>query len=205
MTILSNTPPKRRRKVPEALIYEIMDGEPVYYKNYKQVLAGKKTLEEIMGASTLQFYILNYLVRLFARCFDEEIYVIATGEAGVHIDHRNNLANDLALYEETVLTPEKINKHYADIPPVLAIEIDIKADLEKPADADYVQRKTIKLLNFGTEKVIWIFTETQKIMIATPNEDWRIIDWNKDIELTEQQSFNIGQYLQKKGITLNEP
>jgi Uma2 family endonuclease len=200
MTILTQAPPKRRRKVPEALLYEIMDGEPIYYKGYREVMSGKKTLEEIMGASTLQFYILNYLVRLFSITFDEDLFIIATGEAGVHIDHRNNLANDLALYEDAALTPDKINKHYADIPPLLAIEIDIKADLDNPRDYAYVQRKTKKLLDFGTEKVIWIFTETQKIMVATVDDDWRIIDWYKDIALTDLQTFNIGKYLDKKGI-----
>lgn len=200
MTILTQAPPKRRRKVPEALLYEIMDGEPIYYKGYREVMSGKKTLEEIMGASTLQFYILNYLVRLFSITFDEDVFIIATGEAGVHIDHRNNLANDLALYEDAALTPDKINKHYADIPPLLAIEIDIKADLDNPRDYAYVQRKTKKLLDFGTEKVIWIFTETQKIMVATVDDDWRIIDWYKDIALTDLQTFNIGKYLDKKGI-----
>ncbi|MDX2069856.1 MAG: hypothetical protein SFV55_15615 [Haliscomenobacter sp.] len=45
------------KRIPAALIYEIMDGKPVYYKGYREVLNNEKTLEEVMGASTLQGFI----------------------------------------------------------------------------------------------------------------------------------------------------
>ena len=35
--------PKPRKRVPDALIYEIMDGVPIYRKGYRDVLSGKKT------------------------------------------------------------------------------------------------------------------------------------------------------------------
>lgn len=53
--------PKQRNKakpIPESLIYEIMDGKPLYYEGYKDVLANKKTSEEIMGVSGLQSFII---------------------------------------------------------------------------------------------------------------------------------------------------
>lgn len=40
--------PKPQRKIPDKLIYEIMDGESIYCKGYRDVLLGKKT-DEIMG------------------------------------------------------------------------------------------------------------------------------------------------------------
>jgi hypothetical protein len=40
--------PKPRRKIPDKLIYEIMDGEFIYCKGYRDVLSGKKT-DEIVG------------------------------------------------------------------------------------------------------------------------------------------------------------
>ncbi|MEO1655774.1 MAG: Uma2 family endonuclease, partial [Bacteroidota bacterium] len=104
-----------------------------------------------MGSSSLQFVIINYFIRLFARELDEDQYYIAASEAGVHIDHQSNLANDIAIYESSVLTPDKINEHYASVAPKIVIEVDIKADLSELQDYDYVPFKTKKLLDFGTE------------------------------------------------------
>jgi hypothetical protein len=72
----------------------------------------------------------------------------------VHLDHRSNLSHDVAVYDRAVLTPDKINKKYANMPAVVSIEIDVKADLSKVEDRNYVNRKTRKLLDFGTDKVI---------------------------------------------------
>ena len=36
------------------LIYEEVNGKPIYYKNYKLVIKGKKTIEEVMASSSLQ-------------------------------------------------------------------------------------------------------------------------------------------------------
>ena len=49
------------RNVPDYLIYEIMDGKPIYYRGFREVLSGKKQAEEIMGSSLLQSYIVTYL------------------------------------------------------------------------------------------------------------------------------------------------
>ena len=46
--------------VPRHLIYEIMDGKPIYYKGYWDVLSGKKTASEIMG---ITFNIGEYLTK----------------------------------------------------------------------------------------------------------------------------------------------
>lgn len=207
LTIADKDKPKSRRyerKVPDALVYETMDGEPLYYRGYKDVMSGKKTIEEIMGSSTLQFVLGNYFIRLLAKHLDEDGFYIAASEAGVHINHRDNMANDIAVYESGVLTPDRINDRYANVPPKFAIEIDIKADLSNPKHYDYVNLKTQKLLDFGTEKLIWVFTETHKVMIAPKNEDWSIMDWNKDIELITGVQFNIGKYLSKKNIIVNK-
>jgi Uma2 family endonuclease len=197
------TKPRNSKKIPEALICEIIDGEPLYYKGYKDVLKGKKTKAEIMGSSTLQFIIINYFIRLLVK-LDEKKYYLAANEAGLHLDHKNNLANDIAVYEKSVLTADKISKKYADVPPKLVIEVDIAIDLDEPKDYDYVQRKTQKMLDFGVEKVIWLFTETQKVMTATQDDDWRTINWNKTVELIEGLHFNIAEYLQAEGVNLNE-
>ena len=59
----------------------------------------------------------------------------------------------------------------------------------------YIYTKTDKLLQFGVEKVIWLMSESKKVLVATKDENWSIIDWNKDIAIANGISFNIGKYL----------
>lgn len=42
--------------IPDYLVYEVLDGQPLYYKGYQEVLAGRQKLEDIMGSSVLQFF-----------------------------------------------------------------------------------------------------------------------------------------------------
>lgn len=204
MTAL-DTPRKVRktpRNVPEALIYEIMDGKPVYYKGYREVLSGNKTIAEIMGSSSLQALIVFYLTVFIGKFIDEDNYTVLTSEAGLYVDHKNNLANDIAIFDQSVLTPDKISRKYANVPPTIVFEIDIDADVEDMTETGYIYKKTQKLLTFGVQKVFWILTEAQVVMVATA-EHIETFDWNRDIELMDGQSFNIGAYLIKKGVTLS--
>ncbi len=196
---------KRPAAIPKSLIYEIMDGRPIYYKGYREVLAGRKTTEEIMGSSTLQWVLASHFMELMILTLDRKKYRFASNEAGVHLNHRNNLSHDVAVYDRTVLTVDKINKKYANVPALVAVEIDVKADMSNEADRNYVNLKTRKLLDFGTEKVIWIFTDSQQVMVAERTADaWLTMDWSRDLELLDGQTFNIGAYLAQEGIDPNQ-
>jgi Uma2 family endonuclease len=187
-------------KVPTYLVKEILDDTPVFYKGYKAVLRKEKTLHDIMGASGLQIFIVRYLFRLLDRNLDENLFYVFTGEGGLHIDKGNNLSGDVLVFEKEKLTPNLIDTHYLNIPPLIDIEVDVEIDNSTFSDFDYIQRKTDNLLKFGTQKVIWILTKTQKIIVAEPNRDWLMIDWQKDVEITNGISFNIPNYLNKEGV-----
>ncbi len=191
---------KPRLKVPDYLVYELIDGKPIYYKGYREVLSGEKTFSEIMGSSTLQSFIVTYLVVLIAKQLDENLYTLLTSEAGLHLDRRNNLAGDVLVFDNATLPITAINQNYAEVPPKIVIEVDITADPTDITPGSYILQKTQKLLSFGVEKVIWITTDTKKVTIATSHdEDWLIRDWNKDVEIMNGIIVNIGQYLTKKG------
>jgi hypothetical protein len=58
-TAIKPTPPPKKRhlkrkSIPQELIYEMVDGNPIYYRDYKKVLTQKKSLEEMMGSRSLQ-------------------------------------------------------------------------------------------------------------------------------------------------------
>jgi hypothetical protein len=186
------------KKIPNYLIYEIIDGKPVYYKNYRKVIDGTLTPEEIMGSSGLQGIIIEYILWLLFNKIDRKKYRILTNEQGLHLDRKNNLSADIAIYDVNVFDVKNANKHYNIVAPKIQIEVNIDADTEDFGSPDnYVFKKTEKLLNFGVEKVIWVMSESKKVIVATKNTDWKIIDWNKEIEIINQISFNIGNYLKE--------
>ena len=190
---------KPRQKIPDYLIYEIIDGQPIHYQGYMEVVAGRKKFSDIMGSSKLQGFIVAYIQRLLLLNLDEERYVILSSEAGLHLDKRNNLAGDILIFTSSALPIEEIDEHYADVPPKIAIEVDITADANDMEPNTYIFKKTQKLLDFGVEKVIWITTKTKKVTVATPQADWQVKDWNKDVEILEGIILNVGAYLTRKG------
>jgi Uma2 family endonuclease len=195
---------RKQRKVPEFLIYELMDGKPIYYRGYKSVLNNTKKFEDIMGSSSLQSVIIIHILSILLKSLNEEEFWIMTNETGIHLDHRNNLSGDILIYEKSRLKASDINTHYTKAPSNIAIEVDTKADLSILTFQKYMKLKTTKLHHFGVDKVIWIMTATKQVIVALPNQDWLIIDWNKDIEIMRNLYFNIGNYLQKSGIELQE-
>lgn len=197
-------PKRNRRKIPESLIYEVIDGQPYYRKGYKSVLNRNKTLDDVMGSSTLQAVIIFHLQRLLNGYFNESDFWIFTNESGLHIGKNTNLAGDIFVYDTKSLPPQKIDRHYANVPPLLAIEIDIKTDLEKESDIRYINRKTQKLLDFGVQKVIWIITDAKQVIVAEHGAaSHQFMDWNRDVELQPNLTFNIGRYLEKRGIVVD--
>lgn len=195
--------PKAPANVPEYMICEIMDGKPLYYKGYRDVLSGKKTFGEIVGSSRLQRFIVMYLVRVLVTKLSEDEYVIFSSELGLHLDRGNNLSGDIVIYEAATMPPEAINEYYSDIPAKVCIEVDISIDTADTGEESYLHKKTQKLLAFGMEKVIWITTTSKKVTIATAGHPWLVIDWDQNIDILDGVTVNIGQYLSDRGVVVN--
>ena len=51
----------RTRKIPAKYIREVVNGKPYYYKGYKSVMNGTKQIEEIMGSSSLQSFLVGFI------------------------------------------------------------------------------------------------------------------------------------------------
>lgn len=195
---------KRQRKIPEYLIYEIMDGKPIYYRGYKDVINKIKKPEDIIGSSLLQGVILSFIVGVLYKYLNLDKFWIVINEPGVHLDHKNNLAGDILVYEKARLKASDIQNHYATTPANVVVEVDTKGDFSNNTFDSYVKTKTTKFHAFGVDKVIWILTASKQVIIAEPDKDWLMIDWNKDIEIINGITFNVGAYLSKNGIELKE-
>jgi hypothetical protein len=187
-------------EIPASLIFETIDGRPFYRKGYLEVLNNNKTIEEIMAISSLQGVIISYLLEILFTRVGTKQYRILSNEIGVHIEHNNNLASDIGIFDKNVLTPAKINIHLPDVPARIFIEVDIRAETDDLGETGYISLKTQKLLDFGAEKVIWVLTKPKMVIMATPGGKWDWLDWNLEIELMDGIEFNIGKYLDREGV-----
>ena len=82
------------------------------------------------------------------------------------------------------------------------VEVDIKIELEDITEIDFILKKTQNLLEFGTQKVIWVTSKTKKILIAEKGKDWLLRDWDKDFELIEGIIANIGSFLKENDVVV---
>lgn len=187
-------------KIPDYLIRDEINGQFFYYKGYKEVLKKEKTFEHIMGASTLQAMLVQVLMKFLFDNIGTKRYWFLTNEVGGHLKKGLNLSFDIAVFDKKILTIDKINEYYADVPPKAVIEIDVKIEIENQSSIDYISTKTDTLLEYGTELIIWVLTKNKKLIVARPNSEWQIISWNKDVEFLEEKILNLGFLLKEEGL-----
>jgi len=190
--IVELKPKSKKNKLIDTLVYEVLEGENIYFKDYKKVLSKKQTLEDIMGSGRLQWQIISRILRFLYKSLDVEKYEIAGAEAGLHLSANNNLALDISIYEMEKLKHEPIQNKYTEVIPLVVIEVDSKAEFDAmQSPNNYYIRKTHKLIEASVQKVIWIMTETKQIIIAEPEKDWIIKDWNKEITVLDGIVFSL--------------
>ena len=182
----------KSQNIPEYLIYEVHNGKPIHYKGYKKVLNGTKQFDEIMGSRYIQSLIISNLFFLLKSNLSAD-FVTLTSEVGLKFAKHSRRAADIAIFEKAQLNDiQDINK-YLEIAPKYVIEVDIKASSDDIEDAtSYYHKKTDELLDFGVDLVLWIFTASQKIMIAQKNKnDWKITTWDKSFNYIENIDINV--------------
>ncbi len=193
---------KQSRKIPDYLVYEVLNGKKLYRKGYKDVLNQTKTLEEIKGSSSLQGIIISVMLSYLYRSIEDLGYTIITNEAGLHIAKGENLSSDIIIYKTEDTQKYKIDDHYFNVAPKLVIEVDVKIQTDDHKMMEYVYEKTNMLFSFGVEKVIWIFSNEKKIFLAEPNQDWIIRDWHKDFEIMPNHTINLLKMIEDRGYIL---
>ena len=190
---------KRKRQIPKELVYELINGSPIYYRDYEKVLSGQETPEGIMGSSDLQSWIIDTIIGFLHQNIDYKKYKILANEIGYIPKPRTRYNLDIAIIERNKI--KKLTGKFLKIPPKIVIEVDTKADLKKFENPqDYFHRKTQDLLNSGIEKVLWIFTKERKLWIAEKGKRWIITDWDDEIKLLDNVEFNLKKLLDEENI-----
>jgi Uma2 family endonuclease len=184
------------KPIPERLIHEISKGKPIFYKNYKRVLRGECSIDEIMGCSALQSLIVSILLEFLYKNYDAKNYRIFTNEMGIKGTDFLRAA-DIAIYTREQLKGYKLNDKYMTIAPKIVIEVDLKADTDDfETPINYFYEKTQELLDFGVETVIWVTTKSEKVMVATQNGEWITYNWSKELAFLPNCTTSIAKLLE---------
>jgi len=189
--------------IPKSLIYEMVDGVPIYYKGYRDYLNGTKKLEDIMASSILQSALAGWIVtklNLLLMQYHGKEYLALSNELGVLFRKKTWRGVDLAIVERRKVKKllKELNNEYLKTPPKIVIEIDTKADLsDLETPFNYYQKKTKALLDFGVERVIWIYTDTQTVMLAEAGKPWQVQEWTTSFEVMENIMLNIPELIEE--------
>ncbi len=197
-TAIAKQRTKKEKAIPESLIYEMVDGEPIYYRGYKDVINKKKTLEQIMGSSALQSLLVMLILDILKDKLDNN-YLRLPAELGLKFAHKSWRNLDIAIYDKRTVEDKSVflKNKYIEIVPEIVIEIDTKAEFTELLDFDtYFQKKTDQLLEAGVQRVIWIFTATKKHLVAVKDQKWEMDNWTADIAMMDGVEININQLLE---------
>lgn len=200
MIVLEQKQSEKVRTIPAYLAYEEINGEAIPYKGFEEVLAGNKKPEEITGSSSLQA-VLVYLIGLYiGNHIDRKKYFVGSNESGLHLGAGNNLANDIAIFERD---NTKLDNKYFRKAPKVVIEVDSKADLRETSydtEMEYYVGKSQKMLDFGVEKIVWVFTDGKKVLVSQEGQDWQLADFDRDIPMLDDYVLNVARLLAEEEI-----
>lgn len=188
----------KEKIIPKILIYEELDGLNIYYSDYESVLDNLQNAESVMGSSGLQSFVIE-IVKDYLKLNLGKKYRFLSNEVGLHLGNKSNLSADIAIFSKKKLPIKSLEDKYITVAPEVVIEIDTKADFTNINPADYFNIKTQKLLDFGVQKVVWIYTTSQKIMVATADNSWQTMDWNNEIEVLGTK-LNVLKLLKEEGF-----
>ncbi|WP_223834068.1 hypothetical protein [Spirosoma profusum] len=55
------------------------------------------------------------------------------------------------------------------------------------------------MLDFGMERVIWITTQSRKVIVATKGEDWLTLNWDATVPVLDNVTLNVANILIEEG------
>lgn len=189
-------------EIPEILIYEEFDGHPIYRKGYRDFILGLKKVEEYsFGNNTLQWFISNSIIKSLNNNLSEN-YFVGDGELGLDLSNETTLIADIAIYREGQLKVGFHSVKYEETPPNVIIEVDIKIDESEyfQNEEEYFHKKTEKLLQWGVEKVIWVFSSSRRVLIADNLQKWEFNSWDIPFNVIDDIKINVWELLLKNGF-----
>ena len=151
-----------------------------------------------MGSSLWQGELVALIVGMLMSKLDIRKYVITTNETGFIYAPKSWRVLDIAIFERKKVKHELRSTKYAKTAPKVVIEVDTKADVKDYGDIlGYLTEKTDDLLNAGVEKVIWILTDTHKVVVAEQGNPWILAKWTDPVHVVEDLTIQIDQLVKQ--------
>gem|GEM_PF-3585582 len=170
-------PESETENIPCDFIYDIIDGKPYCRKSSPRVFS--------------LAIIRSHLLKILFEGLAEESNLLIASTPSLFMNDRNLVTGDIMVFESCKLT---IDENYVQIPPKIIIELDIKVELGDMQQEEYVFLKATKLVNFGVEKVLWFFAESERVIVVD-SKSWISQEWDGDVNILPGISCNIGQYM----------
>lgn len=169
-------------------------------------MLGFKTIEEFnFGNNTLHWFITNSIIKFLYQNLPDN-YFVGAGELGLQLSNKTIFAADIAIYCEGQLKVGFHSVKYEQMPPNVIIEVDIKIDESDyfQNEEEYFHKKTEKLLQWGVEKVIWVFSSSQRVLIADNLQKWEFNSWDIPFIVIDDIEMNVWELMLKNGFEVGE-
>ena len=167
----------------KALTYELVNGQAVLYRGHQAARRGQKSLKELYASSPQQRRILSDLCFDLHQDFGQEYFILSSPQLRLEIDDNNWRAIEVAIVRKN--TRKTMDSAVLSQAPEYVFLIDTKAsllDLRHPFS--YYHQKASDLLDFGVQKVVWLFSQKQQLMVAsTSRKRWPLQDWDQPVWL----------------------
>ena len=116
--------------IPKRFIYEMDEGQPIYYKGTKAYLEGNTKNEEPMPDSNFQSWLKGKIYFFLSLLLmDNPKYDLTVGEQGLSLKKNLWRAVDIAIFN---VADFQLTNNYSKRPPVIAFEIDLKGEFDTP-------------------------------------------------------------------------
>lgn len=198
--------PRRARaaKIPAGFVYEVLYGQPIYYRGYREAIANNYPPEHVMGSGRKQAYLIDLLLGFLKSVLDRKKFATAVSEPGVKFGNKDFVSNDIIIYNAADKN-RMFTDEYFDFPPRVVIEVDTKAELtDLDWGNEYYMHKTERLLEFGVERVIWIFSGMCKIFSAEKGKPWITVDWDSAVEVLPGCTLDLRRLIEADGVDVDE-
>ncbi len=187
--------------IPGTLIREEIDGKVFPYKQYRKILSGELTPHSSLGSSELQSTLVSIMHGYLFGQLDRKQYHLVTGEPGIHLTHRDNLANDIAIYPRSEKSGA-LTTNYFSRPPVVVIEVDVKVDTTEAGmtEFEYVILKSQQLIGFGCQQVVWVLTSIRQLVVFAGEASFQVLPWSVPLPLPVGAVLHLEQWIADEGF-----